>query len=220
MDLSFLGEMNLLNTLLYALVSSGALSTLIHQVWRLIGLRKEKKEKERKEIIRKGYVGGMFDFKDINIQLQNLREEEGCSHSFIFYAHDHGHEPSVDNPFFISYIYGAGPSKKSLPANAMLVKDIKEQPVQPGDVDVLLELFNSRGREPLLIELKNIKNSFIADYFTSHNVKNVITHYIDIVDNGIYFIVVARETPFTNKDLPKFSQKINIIRNDFLDKIY
>ena len=211
--------MNLLNTIIYALVSSGALSTLIHQICKLFVLRKDRKEKERLKYKKRGVIGGIFDFKDINIQLQDLRDNDGCSHSFIFFAHDHGNAPALDNPFYISYIYGAGPQKSNLPENAIRVKEIREQPIQPGDIGVLCDLFNSRGKEPLLIDIEQLKHSFVADYFSSHNIKNVITHYIDIVDNGIYFIVIAREEPFTEKDLSRFSAKINKIRNDFLEKI-
>lgn len=210
MDLSFLQDTSTLNLIIYLLLGSGGISGAIHYTIKTLMQRKERKEKRKT-------LHGVLKIKEINVELQKLRDEYGCSHAFIFTAHDHGKYPSVDNPFYISYTFGAGPQQKNLPNGAIRVREFNEMRTHPGDIDSLIKIIDNKNKNPIIVDVENLQDSVIGDYFKSHGVKNVITHYVDILEKSVYFIVVARvDKPFDESDVSKLNFWIENVRSAFL----
>ena len=208
MDFSFLNGVDVTNLIVTFLVSGGGLAGALHYIIKLCQMYFAYKT-----------LKGIDDCRDIHASLQNLREVEGCSHAIIFRGHDHGSIPSVGNPYFFSYSYGAAPQRKNLPEGAMRIHQINGITASHQDIVHLLDIINRKT--PILINIDDVKDeSFLATYFKSHKIKNVVAYYIKNINKNIFFLVVAKEgNGFKKSDIEKIYPSLDLVRATFRNKL-
>lgn len=210
MDTSFLTNEAFLNFIAYLLFGSGGIATL----YRFVKNYFEDKRDKRK---RDGMLYYIDEYADLQGLMQSIREDFNFSHAFLFKAHDHGKRPSLENPFYMSFINGAGPRAQFLPEGAMKIAAFKEEQTTGADVSCIDVIATNRKRINEININKIEDDSALANYFKSHKIGKVFCYYIATVNSTLYFAVVADE----NNINPSKTDLDNLkCRLDFIKKLF
>lgn len=191
--------------ILMALISSGALVTLIKATTSMIKFFAERRPFSNLK---------MLEFLQDSIDIQDYLYEiikDGADHAIIFAAHNGGGIPQVGKSFYTSAIY-----KDWNRNNISEIPSYENISIDSEYIKNLLEVIRTGY---CLNDVENMNESQLKHHFEHLGLKQNVMYNIGVVDKQYFYISIgAKNQKFTQTQLTSFELLINNIKNTIIKR--